>query len=126
MAEFKDYTTICNSAPSEYLSTIALRNNYTLRKRNLEIIRGNLVILDGFFEKHAQLFTWKPPKAGPVPFPLFNGGEIEKFCHDLVTRAGVMLVPGTIYDPSYSNFRIGFGRANLEECVQKFDDYLQT
>jgi aspartate/methionine/tyrosine aminotransferase len=79
-----------------------------------------------FFEKHAQLFTWKQPKAGPIAFPLFNSGNIEEFCRNLVTRAGVMLVPGTIYDPSYSNFRIGFGRANLEECVQKFDEFLQT
>ena len=125
LAGFKDYTTICNSAPSEYLSTIALRNELIIRKRNLEIIRKNLILLDRFFEKHAQLFTWKSPKAGPIAFPLFNGGNIEDFCHSLVTRAGVMLVPGTIYDPSYSNFRIGFGRANLEDCVQEFDDYLE-
>jgi aspartate/methionine/tyrosine aminotransferase len=125
LAGFKDYTTICNSAPSEYLSTIALRNESKIRNRNLEIIRNNLAFLDGFFEKYSQMFTWKPPKAGPIAFPLFKGDNIEDFCHSLVTRAGVMLVPGSIYDPSYSNFRIGFGRANLEECVQEFDDYLQ-
>jgi aspartate/methionine/tyrosine aminotransferase len=71
------------------------------------------------------MFIWQPPNAGPIAFPLFTGGKIDDFCYDLVTGAGVMLVPGTIYDPSYSNFRIGFGRANLEECVQKFDEYLQ-
>jgi aspartate/methionine/tyrosine aminotransferase len=71
------------------------------------------------------MFTWEPPKAGPIAFPQFNGGDIDNFCLSLVEKAGVMLVPGTIYDPSYSNFRIGFGRANLEECVQKFDEYLQ-
>jgi aspartate/methionine/tyrosine aminotransferase len=125
LAGFKDYTTICYSAPSEYLSTIALRHQNKIRTKNLEIIRENLIILDRFFEKHAQMFTWKPPKAGPIAFPLFNGGNIENFCHNLVEKAGVMLVPGTIYDSSYSNFRIGFGRANLEECVQKFDEYLQ-
>ncbi len=126
LAGFKDYTTICNSAPSEYLSTIALQNEGQIRKKNLEIIRDNLNILDQFFEKHSQMFSWKRPKAGPIAFPLFQDGSIEDFCHNLVTRAGVMLVPGTIYDPSYSNFRIGFGRANLDECVQKFDEYLQT
>ena len=72
------------------------------------------------------MFSWKRPKAGPIAFPSFHRGSIEDFCHDLVNRAGVMLVPGTIYDPSYSNFRIGFGRADLDECVQKFDEYLQT
>ncbi len=126
LAGFKDYTTICNSAPSEYLSTIALRYESKIRKRNLEIIRNNLDILDQFFERHPQMFTWKRPKAGPIAFPFFHQDSIEDFCHDLVNRAGVMLVPGTIYDPAYSNFRIGFGRANLEECVQTFDQYLQT
>jgi aspartate/methionine/tyrosine aminotransferase len=80
LAGFKDYTTICNSAPSEYLSTIALRHQNKIRTKNLEIIRENLIILDRFFEKHAQMFTWKPPKAGPIAFPLFNGGNIENFC----------------------------------------------
>ena len=125
LAGFKDYTTICNSGPSEYLSTMALRYESKIRKRNLEIIGNNLDILDQFFGRHPQLFSWKRPKAGPIAFPFFHQGSIEDFCHDLVNRAGVMLVPGTIYDPSYSNFRIGFGRANLDECVQKFDEYLQ-
>jgi aspartate/methionine/tyrosine aminotransferase len=125
LAGFKDYTTICNSAPSEFLSTIALANAAKIRARNLEIIRNNLEILDWFFEKHAQIFRWTPPKAGPIAFPSLKDGDIEAFCHTLVNRAGVLLVPGTIYDPSYSNFRVGFGRANLAECVQRFDDYLQ-
>jgi len=125
LAGFKDYTTICNSAPSEFLSTIALRNESQIRERNLNIIRNNLIILDQFFERHSSLFTWKPPKAGPIAFPLLNSGNIDDFCNDAVIRAGVMLVPGTIYDASYSNFRVGFGRANMENCVRKLDEYLR-
>jgi aspartate/methionine/tyrosine aminotransferase len=125
LAGFKDYTTICNSAPSEFLTSIALRHKNQIRDRNLNIIQKNLIILDQFFQQHSALFTWKPPKAGPIAFPLLNKGNIDEFCRDVVTQAGVMLVPGTIYGSSYSNFRIGFGRANLEICVEKFDEYLR-
>ena len=49
MALFKDYTTICNSAPSEYLATVALRNREPILTRNLGIIRNNLKSLNVFF-----------------------------------------------------------------------------
>ena len=38
MAALKDYTTICNSAPSEFLAELALRHRETLTERNLAII----------------------------------------------------------------------------------------
>ena len=125
LAAFKDYTTICSSAPSEFLSTVALKNKNQILERNLGIIKKNLVILNEFFNRHSDKFSWKPPKAGPIAFPSLNAGDIDYFCHDLVKRAGVLLLPGTLYDRSYSNFRIGFGRNNLKECVQKFEEYLR-
>ena len=42
LAAFKDYTTICNSAPSEFLATLALRHAGVIAERNLQIIRDNL------------------------------------------------------------------------------------
>src|ERR671925_1951732 len=42
MASLKDYTTICNSAPSEFLAEVVMRNRYKLAQRNLDIIRENL------------------------------------------------------------------------------------
>ena len=38
MAELKDYTTICNSGPSELLAEIALGHRDQLIRRNLDII----------------------------------------------------------------------------------------
>jgi aspartate/methionine/tyrosine aminotransferase len=46
LAARKDYTTICNSAPSEFLATLALKHKYALIQRNLKIIKKNLTILD--------------------------------------------------------------------------------
>ncbi len=125
MAAFKDYTTICNSAPSEFISTIALRNKERIIERNLNIVRDNLEVLNRFFEKYEDRFNWAPPKAGPIAFPSLRGEQdATAFCRDLVAKSGVLLLPGTLYDASCNNFRIGFGRSNLPECLQHLDDYL--
>jgi len=125
MAALKDYTTICNSAPSEFLAELGLRHRGVLAERNLGIIRRNLSILDDFFARHAERFAWRRPKAGPIAFPRLVGEEIEAFCHDLVTRAGVLLLPGTVYDDAGNHFRIGFGRQNLPEAVERLDKYMK-
>jgi len=124
MAALKDYTTICNSAPSEFLAELALRHRPALVERNLEIIARNLSILDSFFERHADRFVWHRPKAGPIAFPRLLDGDIEAFCHDLVTTSGVLLLPGTVYEDTGNHFRIGFGRANLPEAVARLEEYL--
>jgi aspartate/methionine/tyrosine aminotransferase len=51
---------------------------------------------------------------------------IDFFCHELVTRAGVLLLPGTVYDDRDNHFRVGFGRKNLAEAVARLEDFLQA
>ena len=124
MAAFKDYTTICNSAPSEFLATIALRNAATIAQRNLRIIRENLDHLDGFFGNFPDRFNWQRPKAGSIAFPQLRKGSVEAFCEDLVTQAGVLLLPGSLYGPDYNAFRVGFGRKSLPAALEQFEAYL--
>jgi aspartate/methionine/tyrosine aminotransferase len=125
LAAFKDYTTICNSAPSEFLATLALRKAQVIVKRNLQIIRKNLDLLDVFFESQADLFKWDRPKAGSVAFPALLQGTVDKFCADLIEKAGVLLLPGTLYENGLNSFRIGFGRKNMPEALQKLEEHLR-
>ena len=126
MASFKDYTSICNSAPSEFLASLALRNKSMLIKRNKNIVLSNIKILNEFFAKYENLFNWTAPKAGPIAFPSIKiGVDIEKFCIDLVEKKGVLLLPGNYYDFGHENFRIGFGRLNMPQCIEKLDEYLK-
>jgi hypothetical protein len=37
----------------------------------------------------------------------------------------VLLLPGSLYGPDYNAFRVGFGRRNLPEALEKFEDYLK-
>ena len=124
LAAFKDYTTICNSGPSEFLASLALRNAGPIVERNLRIIRENLDRLDGFFGATEGRFDWHRPRAGSIAFPALRRGSVEKFCTDLVERAGVLLLPGTLYGEGYNAFRIGFGRRNLPEALEKLESYL--
>jgi len=125
MASLKDYTTICNSAPSEFLSEVALRNRQQLIDRNLGLILGNLAIVDGLFKQYSSLFTWVRPRAGSMGFPKLLRGNVEDFCDDLVKKAGVLLLPGTMYDDSRNHFRLGLGRKNLPQAVERLEDYLK-
>jgi aspartate/methionine/tyrosine aminotransferase len=126
MAALKDYTTICNSAPSEFLAEIALRNRQKLIDRNLGIIQANLEIMQGFFVRHADLFSWVPPRAGTMAFPRLRRGSVDDFCDRLVMEAGVLLLPGSVYDDSRNHFRLGLGRSNLPQAVERLERFLAS
>jgi aspartate/methionine/tyrosine aminotransferase len=124
---FKDYTTICSSAPSALLSTLALRQSDSILERNLAIINGNMTLLRKFFDRHREIFRWVEPLAGPIAFPAFlPGGSCEKFCSDLAREKGVLLLPGTLYDHDDRHFRLGYGRKNMPQALEKLEEYIEA
>ena len=112
IVDLKHYTTICSSAPSELLSALALRHRAPLADRNREIVLANLPLLDAFLDWHSERFSWQRPTAGPIGFARVHGVEdTTGFCDRLVEEAGVLLLPGAVYDePAY--VRLGFGRGD--------------
>lgn len=125
MATFKDYTTICSSAPSEILSLIALRSKDTIITKHLNRIQRNLALLDTFFKNHSDLFSWVKPEAGTIAFPKLEGDlDSCDFCQRTVQEAGIMLLPSTVYDYDNKHFRIGFGRENMPEVLSIFEEYI--
>lgn len=124
IAVLKEYTTICNSAPSEFLAGVALRNRDKLVQRSLEFININLKLYDVFFKQNADLFSWYRPKAGPIGFVkmLFDTND-KIFAEHVLQKEGILILPGHIYDyPGY--FRIGFARRNLPEALEQFEKYI--
>jgi aspartate/methionine/tyrosine aminotransferase len=123
---FKDYLSICNSAPSEILALIALRAKNTIIQRSLDIIQHNLVLLDQFFAEQTQTFIWNHPQAGSIAFPqLITGQPIEEFTEALVKQEGVLLLPGTVYDHPDNHFRIGFGRKNMPLALEHLKRFVR-
>ena len=113
---YKHYLSICNSGPSEQLSLIALRNRDQILNRNRHLLRENVVLLEALLDDFPGLIDWQRPMGGCVAFPRFTGpGGGEAFCRDLIETAGVLLLPGSVYQSDVQDvpadyFRIGFGR----------------
>jgi aspartate/methionine/tyrosine aminotransferase len=125
MAELKDYTTICASAPSEFLAEVALRHAESLAERNRGIIADNIRLLDDFFVRHQDIFSWHRPIAGPIGFPRFLPGEAGGFCRDLVEARGVLLAPGVLFGGPEGCFRIGFGRRSMPEALAHLEMFVE-
>jgi aspartate/methionine/tyrosine aminotransferase len=121
---FKYYTTICSSAPSEFLTALALRQRKTILADNLEILRRNLPILEAFLARHSNLFSWVKPNASPIGFPKVNiAGDVTDFCEEIVRETGVLLLPGGVYDQP-RHVRMGYGRSNMPEALERLEAYL--
>lgn len=124
MAILKEYTTICSSAPSEFMAGIALRNRHRILDRNLDIIHNNLSLLNSFFERHSGLLSWCQPNAGPISLIKLNTKmNAMEFTNQLIKEKSVLLLPGEVFD--FEGFcRIGFGRKNMPEALRLFEAFL--
>ena len=126
LSAFKDYTTICNSAPSEILALMALRSRNTILKRNLNIIRKNLALFSEFLIEFSDTFSCSMPEGGSVAFPrLLSQTDVNNFCESLFEAKGVLLLPGTTLGFKGNHFRIGLGREDFPQGLSVFRDYLQ-
>jgi aspartate/methionine/tyrosine aminotransferase len=126
IVSLKHYTTICASAPSEFLTALAFRHRQKFIDRNLQIVLHNLSQLTAFFARHADLFSWTPPNASTIGFArLRPAQDVHAFCEELVRQAGVLLLPGTVYDEP-SHIRFGYGRRNMPACLAQFEAWLTS
>jgi aspartate/methionine/tyrosine aminotransferase len=131
MERLKHYLSICNSAPSEVLARIALKNRASILARNNQLLGANIILLEKFFADFPDLFQWYRPDGGCIAYPRYIGpGSVEAFAQDLVERAGVLLLPATVYRSALGptptdRFRIGYGRAKLAEGLDAFRQHLR-
>jgi aspartate/methionine/tyrosine aminotransferase len=123
----KDYTTICSSAPSEILALIALRRLDDVVARTRAIVEPNLALLDKFFACWAGVFEWVRPRGAAIGFPrLVDPTRVDAFTAELVETEGVLLLPGSIYEHPGNHFRLGFGRRNLPEAVERLERFARV
>jgi aspartate/methionine/tyrosine aminotransferase len=124
LAALKDYTTICNSAPSEILALIGLRGREVVVGRTMGILRENLAILDDFFAGNSDRFSWVRPRAATVGFPKLLDGNVDAFCAQLVAEKGVLLLPASRFGYPGNNFRLGFGRRDMAEGLRHLEGFV--
>ena len=131
MERVKHYLSICNSAPSEVLATIALKAANRIVARNRKIIDVNLAKLDEFFGAHTELFEWSTPDGGCIGYPRYLGADgIEAFASRLVEESGVLLLPASVYRSALGptpgdRFRIGYGRRDMPEGLDVMRAFIE-
>lgn len=124
IAALKDYTTICNAAPSEILALAGLRARDRVLARSMSLLRENLARLDAFFDRRREHFRWVRPRAGSVAFPELLGGDVDEFAARLVGEEGVLLLPGSQFGYPGNHFRMGYGRRDMPEALARLDAFL--
>jgi aspartate/methionine/tyrosine aminotransferase len=124
---FKDYTTICSSAPAEILALIGLRARDIVVARARGIVDVNLAHLDRFFDDHPDRFSWVRPRGGSIGFPrLLDAEPIDAFAERLVAAEGVLLLPGSQFGFEGNHFRIGFGREDMADALVGLERFLEA
>lgn len=125
IAKFKNYLSICDAAPAEYLATIAVRHTEELNNRSLELIKSNKKLVDAFFARHKDLFQPMELQAGPVAFhKLLLDMPVKDFCQLAVDKKGVLLLPADIYETEGQYFRVGYGRKGVPAALEAFEEFL--
>ena len=126
-AAFKDYTTICSSAPSEILALIGLRARNTVIERSRAIVARNLAHLDRFFADHPDRFTWVRPRGSSIGFArLLDDEPADAFAGRLVRSEGVLLLPGSQLGHPGNHVRIGYGREDLPTALAGLERFLEA
>ncbi len=124
--EYRNYTTICSSAPSEILSLMALRMKNTILKKNLAILTENKRSFDAFLQRHPDRIRCQLPVAGSVCLARILCEKSSKlFSEKTLQAANIMIIPSEFFDLGDKHIRIGLGRKSFPHALDVFENYLE-
>jgi len=134
VASARDYTTISVSQIDDQIASYALSNSvlHSLLKRNIELAKINVALLEEFVREHGWLCSWVKPTGGTTAFIKFQkkGKPLDdvQLCIDVIEKTKVMFLPGSkCFGDDFKGFvRIGFvcETAVLVEALSKLDGYI--
>ena len=123
----RDYNTISVGMLNDWLASIALENRGAILKRNHDILRKNLALLDAWIA-HEPCLSYVKPKSGTTAW-LRIGLDMTShdFCVSLLEKTGVLLVPGGALDGE-GYVRIGYAnnRDVLAASLARMSDFLRA
>ena len=126
IAAMKDYTTICNSAPSEEVARIALRHKEFLITRSNDIVRSNLDYAVCVFDDLEDILQWNEPHGGSVAFPCFkNNISAAEVSERLIKELDLLMLPGKLFGVDDRYFRLGLGRKDFNDSLYLFKKFLK-
>jgi capreomycidine synthase len=119
-----DATTLFLSPLVEALAERALAAGDSFVHPRLAAAGRNLERLEHWASEHPDVVRWTAPRGGVCAFPCLPlVDDVERFCLELASEAGVLLVPGTAFGRP-GHVRLGFG--GPEDELQEGLDRLAT
>ena len=113
----RDYTTLALSPIVELIACRVLAQPDRLLHERLQTAAKNRDIVRDWFESHSDVVRGGAPASGVLAFPGLPGvSDTVEFCHRMMDRHGVLLVPGECFElPGYVRLGFGGATANLEQ-----------
>jgi aspartate/methionine/tyrosine aminotransferase len=107
----RDYSSLCSSAPGEFLAELALRHSTLLMAPRLAAACANRQKLAEAIADSQGALSWQRPEAGYTAFVQLPAHlSSAAFCRHLAQGKRILLLPGEVYGSAYEQFaRIGFG-----------------
>lgn len=136
-AATRDYTTISVGQLDDAIASYALSPNsiHSLLRRNIDLAKKNLEMLEKFVESYRWACDWVKPRAGTTAFVRFSkmGKPVDDvaLCKLLLERIGVFVVPGSLCFGEGEDFigyvRIGFVSETevLEKALEAMKEFLE-
>ena len=125
VVSYKDYLSICNNAPGEVLTIVALNHSQVFIEPNIEKIKRNVALFSAFAAKQDLFASFQPPQAGSTAFvPLNISGTSQEFSDQLVKKHGIMTIPAEMFQYPGTYIRVGFGRDNFPEALDRLGNTL--
>ena len=125
--DVRDYTTISGGVLDDALAAVALESRDRVLARSLDIVRGNLAIVDEWIAREPRL-RYVRPRAGTIALIRY-GYDLPSvdFCQGMFDCNGAFVMPGLAFGEEYA-FRLGYACARdvLEGGLAAVSDYLRT
>ena len=111
----------------EIFSGLALKNGDKLLKRNQELVRKNLEILDQWVKKYPEISYFKPQAGTTALLEYTFELSSREFCIKLMKEKGALLTPGSCFELE-NCVRIGYAcnTKELIEGLEKLGEFVET
>ncbi|MEM1350371.1 MAG: pyridoxal phosphate-dependent aminotransferase, partial [Myxococcota bacterium] len=120
IASWKHYTTICASAPVEWLTECALAVRHELWDGHRARVERNVAHVEELLERHPE-FMWRRPEGSSTALMHTPFDDVVARCHRWATDHGVVVLPGVFLGAPADTVRIGLGREALPAALKAFE-----
>lgn len=97
---------------------------YDNAANNNRQIKQNIRLFREFIKKHQGAFEWIEPQAGILTLVKSNLDiPIRQLAEQLAFDKQLLMLPGELFGIEGEYFRLGLGRANFAEALDKFSDF---